>query len=514
MSARPSRVVVVGGGIGGLSAAVELAHAGFDVTILEREKVTGGKARAIEVGGSLVEAGPTVLTMRWVFDELFASTGRALTGYVDLEPLDVIARHAWADGSRLDLFADRARSAEAVGELAGAAEARRYLAFCDYVEKIWRAAEGPFVLAQRASWTDVIKRIGTAGLGAMLRIDGHRTMWRALEGAFEDARLRQLFGRYATYCGASPYEAPATFNLVAHVESIGVHRVRGGISQLAAALERRAKELGASVRHGAEVRRVITRGGAASGVELADGEILDADAVLVNADVNALASGLLGAGPGSMAEAPPTPPSARSLSAMTVALVAEARGWPLAHHNVAFSDDYEGEFDAMLRARVIPQEPTVYACAQGPATGTGEEGAQRILLVVNAPATGDEPTRWSEQERARCERAAFRTLERCGLSLSPKASVLTTPVELERSYPATGGALYGPRPRGALSSFSRAGARTKVRRLYLAGGSVHPGPGVPMVALSGRLASACIREDLASTARSRAAGIVGTTSTV
>lgn len=508
MICRTPRIVVVGAGIGGLAAAVELAHKGCDVTVLERASASGGKARAIPVGQSLVEVGPTVLTMRWVFDELFASTGRSLDDYVGLEPLDVLARHAWGDGSRLDLFSDRQRSADAIGELAGADEARRFIAFSEYAEKIWEAAEGPFVLAQRPSWLDILKRLGTVGVGAMLRIDGHRTMAKALDGAFGDARLRQLFGRYATYCGASPYEAPATFHLVAHVESRGVHRVRGGISALAAALERRARELGAWVRHDAEVSEVLTGAGGAAGVQLASGEIVEADAVVVNADVNALASGLLGrAGAGS---APATAPDARSLSAMTLALVADVTGWPLEHHNVAFSNDYAAEFEAMLGRRVVPQDPTVYACAQGPAH---EAGAQRLLLIVNAPATGDEPDRWSPEERLRCERAAYSTLERCGLSLSPRASVQTTPVELERAFPATGGALYGPRPRGALSSFARAGARTKVPRLYLAGGSVHPGPGVPMVALSGRLAAACIREDLASTARSRPAAIAGTMST-
>jgi 1-hydroxycarotenoid 3,4-desaturase len=509
MICRTPRILVVGGGIGGLAAAVELAHGGCDVTVLERAPVSGGKARAIAVGESFVEAGPTVLTMRWVFDELFASTGRSLDDYVGLEPLDVLARHAWTDGSRLDLFADRDRSAAAIGELSGPDEARRFLAFCAYAENIWDAAEAPFVRAQRPSWMDILRRVGTVGIGAMLRIDGHRTMWRALEGAFEDPRLRQLFGRYATYCGASPFEAPATFHLVAHVESRGVHRVRGGISALAGALERRARELGAWVRHDAEVLEVVTRSGRARGVVLATGEVIEADGVVVNADVNALASGLLGrAGAGS---APATERDARSLSAMTLALVADVRGWPLEHHNVAFSDDYAAEFDAMLgRRRVIPDSPTVYACAQGPAR---EAGAQRMLLIVNAPATGDEPERWSSEERARCERAAYSTLDKCGLSLSPRASVQTTPVELERAFPATGGALYGPRPRGALSSFARAGARTKVPGLYLAGGSVHPGPGVPMVALSGRLAAACVREDLASTARSRPAVTVGTTST-
>jgi len=448
--------------------------------------------------------------MRWVFDELFADTGRDLDAYAKLAPVDVLARHAWPDGSELDLYADQARTVDAIARFAGPEEARRYVRFAGYAREIWAAAKEPFVLSQRPSWSDLLRHAGTHGLRAMMRIDGHRTMWRALEHAFEDARLRQLFGRYATYVGASPYEAPATFNLVAHVESEGVCTLEGGISALARALATRAGELGATIRYDAEVSHVLTRDGAAAGVKLADGETIEASVVVLNGDVAALASGRLGTSV--MGAAPATPRSARSLSALTWAMVAKTSGRPLHHHNVAFSADYAAEFEDLLRHERAPRAPTVYVCAQDRRLGAPAEEEERLFLIVNAPATGDVANRWGDEERRRCETAALTALDRCGYRIDPLASVMTTPRELEAAFPATGGALYGARPRGPLSSLSREGARSKLPGLYLTGGSVHPGPGVPMVALSGRLAAASIRQDLDSIARSRRPATVGITS--
>ena len=506
--------IVVGAGIGGLAAALELASQGLAVTVLERSAVPGGKARSQVVAGRTVDVGPTVLTMRWVFDALFRDTGADLASYVTLEPIDVIARHAWPDGSELDLFADRARTIDAIGTFAGAAEAKRYRAFSDYAREIWEVAKDPFVLSQRPSWADVLRHAGTHGLRAMMKIDGHRTMWRAIEASFTDVRLRQLFGRYATYCGASPYEAPATFNLVSHVESEGVCRVVGGLSALAQGLATRAQELGATFRYETEVEAIVATDAKVTGVKLASGDVLEGDVVLVNADVSALATGRFGKTV--IKAATGTPPDARSFSALTWAMVAKTEGRPLHHHNVAFSTDYAAEFADLIEHERAPREPTVYVCAQDRSTGRNEGATdlddERLLLVVNAPATGDRPALWNDEERTRCEAAALSALRRCDLRIEPRASVLTTPVELEHAYPATGGALYGPRPKGPLSSFAREGARSKLPGLYFAGGSVHPGAGVPMVALSGRLAAASVQKDLASTGRSRPRAISRTTS--
>jgi 1-hydroxycarotenoid 3,4-desaturase len=513
MGARACSVVVIGAGVGGLACAIDLASSGLAVTVLERAPVTGGKMRTVEVGGLEVDAGPTVLTMRWVFDELFASAGRELHDYARLDRAEVLARHAWPDGGRLDLFADHERSVDAIARLSGRDDAERYRRFCARARGIFETVEGPFMRSQRPTLGSLMRHTGQMGLGALARVDAHRTMWRSLEGAFHDPRLRQLFGRYATYCGSSPFSAPATLNVIAHVESLGVHRIQGGMGALARGLERLARELGVVVRTRAEVAEVVVRAGRAVGVRLGTDEMLEADAVVSNADVSALGSGMFGAA-GARAIRP-TGVSSRSLSAVTWATVCRVEGFPLVHHNVFFSPDCATEFASLTRDRRVPDSPTAYVCAldRGDESTAQGQGDERLLVVVNAPASGDDPSAWTDEERERCERNFRASLRRCGLELSSRQSVQTTPVEFHRLFPGTGGALYGPMASGPLSALSRPGSRTRIARLYMAGGSVHPGPGVPMAALSGRLAAESVKQDLASTARSRPVATSGSTST-
>lgn len=221
------RVIVIGAGIGGLAAALTLAAAGLDVTVLERADRVGGKMRSVPVGGSAIEAGPTVFTMRWVFDELFEEAGTSLEAEIGLRPASLLARHAWSGRERLDLFADVATSADAIAAFAGPREAEGYRRFCARAAEVYRTLEGPFIRADRPSPVDLAQRVGLAGIGSLWRIQPFATLWSALGEYFRDPRLRQLFGRYATYCGASPFEAPATLMLVAHVEQVGVWTVEG-----------------------------------------------------------------------------------------------------------------------------------------------------------------------------------------------------------------------------------------------------------------------------------------------
>jgi 1-hydroxycarotenoid 3,4-desaturase len=497
MPKREPTAIVVGAGVGGLACAIELAVKGFRVRLLERAADAGGKARVLRVGDVEIDAGPTVLTMLWVFEELFEAAGASFRAQVPLERATILARHAWSDGTQLDLYADRARSAEAIGAAFGAREARAYLAFCEDGRRLFEIAEGPFIRAQRPSVSNVLKDHGLTGLAVFARLDSHRSMWRALEQRFSAPRLRQLFGRYATYCGSSPFETPATLNLVAHVEAEGVYRTRGGMRGLVVALERLATSLGVEILCAHAVDRIVVEGGRAVGVVSME-ETHRADAIVFNGDVSALGSGLLGVSSSSAASA--TARSDRSLSAVTWAMVARPSGFPLLHHNVFFSDDYAAEFDAILRRGRVPDEPTIYVCAQDRGDEVREDSEERLLVLANAPATGDDPNEWNPHERERCTTATMSMLQRAGLTLEPAESVQTTPADFHRLFPGTGGALYGPRSKGALSALSRQGASSKIPRLYLAGGSVHPGPGVPMAALSGRLAAAQICEDLGSIA--------------
>jgi 1-hydroxycarotenoid 3,4-desaturase len=499
VNVRTLRVVVIGAGVGGLCAAADLARRGVDVTVVERAAAPGGKMRSVAVAGNAIDGGPTVFTMRWIFEQLFTDAGARLEDALDLEPADVLARHAWRAGGRLDLYADVDRSADAIAAFAGAADARGYREFCARSADIYRTLREPFIAGQRPGPVELVRRVGLANLAAMWRTAPYSTLWRELGGHFRDPRLRQLFGRYATYVGSSPLAAPATLMLVAHVEQDGVWVVRGGMHRVAVALEALGRGHGAAYRYGTAVERIVAERGRVVGVQLAGGERLLADAVVYNGDVAALADGLLG--DDVRAAAAPVPPAERSLSAITWCLHARTRGFPLEHHNVFFAEDYPREFTQIFAERRITEAPTVYLCAQdrGPAAARVAEGSpERLLALVNAPADGDlRPL--SAADVADVATRAFRLMRECGLAIDarPEAGVVTTPTDFDALFPASGGALYGRANHGALGSFRRAGSRSGVEGLYLAGGSVHPGAGVPMAAMSGRLAAARLLEDRA-----------------
>ncbi len=321
-SVAQERVVVIGAGIGGLAAALRLAHAGLDVTVVERAARPGGKMASVRVGDSRVETGPTVFTMRWVFEELFAESGAAFEEHATLAPAGLLARHAWTRDERLTCppisTPRRPRS-----RLCRSREAEGYRRFCARSAEVYRTLEGPFIREGRTSPTGLAQRVGISGLGDLWRIQPFATLWSALGTFFRDPRLLQLFGRYATYCGASPFTAPATLMLVAHVEQAGIWTVAGGMSALAKAVADLAAQRGATFRYGAHVDRIVTAGGRVSGVILADGETIPADHVVCNADASALGAGLFRPGGGADGRAPGA--AERSLSALTLAAVARAR---------------------------------------------------------------------------------------------------------------------------------------------------------------------------------------------
>ena len=494
-------VVIIGAGIGGLSAAALLTARGFAVTVVEKEAAVGGKLRTLPPGGRPIDAGPTVFTMRWVFESIFTQSGGDFAARIKLSPLNILARHAWDDRETLDLHADHAASVDAIARFSSPDEGRRYADFCAQAKRTYTTLEQPFLRGAKTSSLGLTQRIGFANIGAMMSIRPFTSMWNTLGRYFHDPRLQQLFGRYATYCGSSPYLAPATLMLIAHVEQSGVWSVAGGMHHVAKAMADLATSNGADIRCGQGCAAIETKAGRVSAVRLDDGTVLRADYVVANCDPAALSAALFG--PDVRRAVKPTAPKERSLSAFCWVIDAPTSGFPLSRHNVFFSPDYAAEFADILGSSRPPSDPTVYVCAQDrdqPDSIVTPGAPERLQIIVNAPANGDFAP-LSPKEIALCETRMFARLNQCGLTINhvPERMTLTTPAQFNQLFPATGGALYGRATHGWAAAFKRPGARTAIKGLYLAGGATHPGAGVPMAALSGWQAADSLSADRAST---------------
>jgi len=495
MSAK--HAIVIGAGAGGLSASIDLARAGFQVTLLERGNAPGGKMHTRAVDDREVDGGPTVLTMRSIFEQLFADAGACLNDRLTLLESPIIARHAWSHGGVLDLYPDAKRSRQSIEDFAGTDNAAGFERFYSQSARIHQTLSETFMTASKPDPVTLVGRVlRQHHPSSLMAARPAPNLWRALGGFFSDERLRQLFARYATYVGSSPLSTPATLMLIAHVELEGVWLVDGGMHRLAAAMADLGRELGIDLHLNTHVSEVLVKGGKACGVRLEDGTSLPADVVVFNGDTNALATGQLG--DEAMRAVKPRSVEQRGLSALTWCIKGSSSGFGLDHHNVFFESDYPSEFNTLFEKRNVPSKPTVYLCAQDRGPNGSLNGSERLLMLVNAPADGDRQS-WSEDDVARTRDNALAVLERCGLDLSFRDSncVSTTPNDWHGRFPGSGGSLYGGASHGIWSSFTRPGARSRLKGLYLSGGSVHPGPGVPMATLSGRLAASAVVRDIA-----------------
>jgi len=513
MAEQQPPVIVIGAGIGGLSAAISLASRGLPVLVLERHSEPGGKMRTVNIDAQAIDSGPTVLTMRHIFDQLFAAADSKLEDHVQLQQAKILARHGWRDGSCLDLHASRERSARAIREFSDQREASGYLRFCNAAENLHQLLDQQFMRRPQPGLTGLLPALSIRQQMQLLRVNPFRSLWQLLGEYFRDPRLRQLFARYATYSGSSPWQAPATLMLIAHVEQSGVWYLPAGMQQLAKAMHSLAAALSVEFQFRAEVDDILINRSGISAVRLSSGETIPARHVIANCDPGALLGGQLGKQvqrrlrgplgiPGTASLRTGTP----SLSAFTWSLLDKPRGFDLAHHNVFFNNHYADEFRAIFRRQSIANPATVYVCAQDrhehghSATGAtsasqADAGRERLFCLMNAPA-GMSMEQCRRQQQTLTEQMLAQLAE-CDLVLrpDPDSMRITTPADFALRFPGSGGALYGSAVHGWRAAFTRPGSATRVPGLYLCGGSVHPGPGIPMAAISGRLAAAAVARD-------------------
>ncbi|MEM9524161.1 MAG: 1-hydroxycarotenoid 3,4-desaturase CrtD, partial [Pseudomonadota bacterium] len=455
----------------------------------------GGKIRSVPSALGPVAAGPTVLTLKAVFDDVFAALGEHLDDHLCMRKLPVIARHFWPDGSRLDLTDSPEANRAAIASFSGEDAAAAFIRFHEDTRALFEHFERPMMCSPRPS-------LATLGLTVLRRPSLSRAMaplrslGAHLAGRFSDARLAQLFGRYATYVGGSPYLSPALLSLIWQAEATGVWHVEGGLHRLPDALEKLCRNRGATFLYDSHVTLIECDGGRVATVEIEGQRRITADIVVFNGDPRALARGALGNDVERAAHQTLTAP--RSLSAAVWSFAATVSGPDLSHHNVFFSGNGQREFEE-LRTGFFPEDPTIYICAQdrGPGKARTPGAAERFEIILNAPPR--DGGSYPDMEFQTCLTRTFGMLRRFGLTFDPLPgpASLTRPQDFEAMFPESSGSLYGQSPHGLTAALNRPRARTPIRGLYLAGGGTHPGAGLPMAALSARHAVETIVADLA-----------------
>ncbi|WP_233421944.1 1-hydroxycarotenoid 3,4-desaturase CrtD [Ruegeria profundi] len=505
------QAVVIGAGIGGLCSAARLCAAGFDVTVLEQHDSPGGKIRTLPSDSGPVDAGPTVLTLRHIFDDVFRTLSERLDDHLDLIKLPVIARHFWPDGSVLDLLDKPETNRKAIAAFSGQKAQAEFRQFQKDTKALFVALDQPMMNTPEPTPISLGATIlrHPKLLPAMAPL---RSLSSQLAHRFSDRRLAQLFSRYATYVGGLPHQSPALLSLIWQAEAAGVWCVQGGMQALPKALEALCKRHGVQFRYNSAVASIECEDGQISRIALDDGTYIQTNLVIFNGDPRALAAGALG--PDVATVAPQTLTTDRSLSAVVWSFDAVPHGLDLSHHNVFFTNPDSQEFHE-LQAGLFPREQSIYICAQdrGPQARHEPGTPERFEIILNAPPLRPFPQ--PEMEFQTCQTRTFDVLRRFGLIFDPQPgpTALTRPADFEQLFPESRGSLYGQSPHGLMAALKRPRARTPIKGLYLAGGGTHPGAGLPMAALSARHAVETILQDRISTLASRQTDMRGGMST-
>lgn len=497
MTSHPETTIVVGAGLGGLATAIRLAAAGHKVTLLEKNERPGGKLNLLEAEGFTFDTGPSLVTLPGIIADTFKAAGKRMEDYLHLTPLDPICRYTFADGTRMDISPDLpalVREVDRVspGDVAG------LFRFLAYARTLFKRAGPIFLLRERPGMKDLLSK---RGLDAA-RIDAHISLHTAVKRFFKDERLVQLFDRYATYNGSSPYRAPGTLAMIPYIEmGGGGWYIQGGLYKLAESLAALAGELGVEVRTNSEVTQVLFEGeggkARATGLRLTTGEELRAANVVVNADP-------MYAYPALVPEPYQNKQLARRMQSLEpscsgfVLLLGVKGDYPnLAHHNIFFSGNYRAEFRSIFERGTPASDPTIYVANTSKSDPTqAPPGHLNLFVLVNAPALpANTPGRWDAWAKPYRD-LVIQKLEKAGLHNLGNRIVferIMTPQTFKEQYNAWRGSIYGLSSNSRATAFLRPPNRAPgVSGLYFVGGSVHPGGGIPLVLLSARLVAKLI----------------------
>ena len=486
-------IIVVGAGLGGLSAAIRLAAQGHQVRLFEAASGPGGKAGEVQIEGVSVDTGPSVLTMPDVLSDLLQAGGWKLEDHLELLEPEPAFRYLYPSGACLDIYPKLEQSIESVRQTLGPQAEKEFTAFLQYAKTIWDISAPQFIYGPAPTWTKMIQ-MGIQQLGVIHKVDPLRSMQNAIAKHISTPELQWLFWRYATYNGSDVRVAPATLNCIAHVElALGGYGIKGGIHALIHCLVQLAQELGVELIYDAPIDSILLKSQRVCGVQIR-GQTYHCDAVVANADAAHVSNDLL----------PPKqsvhvrPPEPVSMSGWTGIFKAQhASKIQRVAHTVLFPSDYEQEFCDIFDKNQPPAEPTIYLCAQTQChQRTSWPDAEAVFAMINCPP---EPKSGSTRPQVwdRVSQTVVDRLEKAQLMAASDTLVWTrSPTELAAQFPGSRGAIYGASSNTKSAAFTRPANRIKkLPGLYLASGSAHPGGGMPLAMLSGKAAANALMAD-------------------
>ncbi len=478
---KQKRAVIIGGGLGGLATALRLAKTGWHVTVCEQSESFGGKMNSWSEGGFRFDTGPSLITMPWVFEDLFRAAGSQLKDHVELLRLHPLAAYVYDDGTKFTYTPSLPEWLATLRQLEPR-DVDGFLKFMQLGAQLFEVSKQTFLRRSPLDWPQ-------ASDASVLRHLPLRYGWgnyhRTIAALFRSPHLQQMFDRYPTYVGSSPYAAPATLAVIPYLEyAFGGWYARGGLYRIVESLLELAKATGIELLLRAAVTRIERDGTTVKSVQLNDGTRLPADVVVMNGDASD-APKLLGEPNGKG-----LPLEQRSMSGL-VFLFGVRRSLPeLQHHSVYFSADYQREFAQLFNERRFPDDPTVYVNAPSRSDRSLVPGEGEALFVMaNAPANDTDA--WDEAQIGAARQNVFARLRRSGFpDIEPDIVVsdVWTPRRIATCYLMPGGAIYGTHSHGWRRAFLRPPNKdAKVAGLYYVGGSTHPGGGTPTVLLSAQI---------------------------
>ena len=483
--------IVIGAGVGGLTAAMKLAHQGWSVEVFEKQAAPGGRCARLSVEGFHFDLGPTILLMPFVFEKTFASVGRKLSDYLTLTKCDPNYRMTWPDGQTLSMTSELTKMREEL-ERFEPGSFERYLKFMAKGQDRHDTALDLFVTKHFSSLAQFLK---PKNVPAMLRIGAHQKLYSQVSKSFQNERLRQAMSFQTMYLGVSPFEAPAVFSLLPYTElAHGVWYPTGGMGAIPRALEKVCNEEGVSISYNTSVTRIVIENGRAVGVALADGRVRRADTVICNADLPWAYKHLIDP----KVSAKPKLDTMRYTSSGYMFYFGMRRRYDeLLHHNVYFADDFAGSFVDIFERRRVPEEPSFYVNAPAHADATMAPVGKDALYVL-VPVPHQAPHLDWKVEGARIRQKVMSRLASHGMpnfEADIEVERVITPDDWATSLNLMHGSNFGlSQNMFQIGPFRPKVFDEKVAGLYFCGASAQPGTGVPTVMISADLAVQAILE--------------------